>query len=156
MIDHKNQKTKMFRGEKRRIYFLFKELKELVREAKVQNPSGALFRTAQGNGWTLATLSKTFREVCRKPKCKKLGLNKHIKRTNTDGMVVRKFEYITYVCRHTFAHRLLTGFYKTVGGLPIKKNYGEVGQYLGDSAKTIEEVYGKLAKATEMLAEEIG
>ena len=37
-----------------------------------------------------------------------------------------------------------------------KKNYGEVGLYLGDSAKMVEDVYGKLAKATEMLSEEIG
>jgi hypothetical protein len=50
---------------------------------------------------------------------------------------------------------MLSGFYTDSAGNRIKKNYGEVGVYLGDSAKMVEEVYGKLAKATEMLSEEI-
>lgn len=156
MIDHKNQKSNMFKGEKRRIYLLFKHLKAIFIQAKTANPHGPLFRTSHGNGWSVATLSQAFREVCAKPDCKKLGLDKYAVRTNSDGTKVRKYEYVPYVCRHTFAHRLLTGFYKDAHGRPIKKNYGEVGQYLGDSAKMIEDVYGKLAKATEMLAEEIG
>jgi hypothetical protein len=82
-------------------------------------------------------------------------LDQHEVRTRTNGTEVRRYEFVPYVCRHTFAYRLLSGFYTDVQGNRIKKNYGEVGLYLGDSAKMVEEVYGKLAKATEMLSEEI-
>lgn len=156
LVNHKNQKSNAFRGEKRRIYLLFRELKEIFQQARSENPSGALFRSERDIGWTIATLRNEFRRVCRNRKCKKLGLDRHVVKAGTDGNELRKYEYIPYVCRHTFAHRLLTGFYKTSDGHPIKKNYGEVAQYLGDSAKMVEDVYGKLAKATEMLAEEIG
>jgi integrase len=156
MVNHKNQKSKQFRGDKRRIFLLFRELKDLFQEARTENPTGPLFRTDQNNGWSIAILSREFRAVCRKRPCKKLGLDRHIEKKNTKGTTLRKYDYILYVCRHTFAHRLLTGFYKLPDGVPIKKNYGEVGQYLGDSARMIEEVYGKLAKAIEMLSEEIG
>jgi integrase len=156
MIDHKNQKNKMFNGQKRRVYLLFAELKQLFREAMDQYPNGPIFRTKTGKGWSVATLEKAFREAAAKLPCKKLGLDRHHVRLRSDGVEVRQYEFVPYVCRHTFAYRLLAGFFLDPQGNRIKKNYGEVGLYLGDSAKMVEDVYGKLAKATEMLSEEIG
>jgi integrase len=156
VIGHKNQKTKMFNGQKRRVYLLFRELKQNFLTAMAERPDGPLFRTKTGKGWSVATLEKAFREVTAQPACKKVGLDRHEIRVRTDGVEVRRYEFVPYVCRHTFAFRLLSGFYRDTDGHRIKKNYGEVGQYLGDSAKMVEEVYGKLAKATEMLSEEIG
>ncbi len=156
LVDHKNQKSKTFRGSKRRIYLLFKELKDIFRKAAKSNPSGPLFRTPTGKAWTITTISNAFRKTALRPAGKKLGLSACIKQKRTDGTVVRKHRYVPYVCRHTFAFRLLSGHYRDPHGDRIKKNYGEVGVYLGDSARTVEEVYGKLVKATEMLSEEIG
>jgi len=156
MVDHKNQKNKMFNGQKRRVYLLFAELKQTFRDAISENPDGPLFRTKTGKPWSVATLEKAFRETAAKPQCKSLGLDRHEVRHRTNGVAVRHYEFVPYVCRHTFAYRLLSGFYSDSQGNRIKKNYGEVGLYLGDSAKMVEEVYGKLAKATEMLSEEIG
>ena len=156
MIDHKNQKNKMFNGQKQRVYLLFAELKQLFREAMDQYPSGPIFRTKTGKGWSVATLEKAFRETAAQPPCKKLGLDRHHVRLRSDGVEVRQYEFVPYVCRHTFAYRLLAGFHLDPQGNRIKKNYGEVGLYIGDSAKMVEDVYGKLARATEMLSEEIG
>jgi integrase len=156
VVDHKNQKNKMFKGQKRRVYLLFAELKQNFRGAMDQYPSGPLFRTKTGKGWSVATFEKAFREAAAKPECKKLGLDRHEVRTRSNGTAVRRYEFVPYVCRHTFAYRLLSGFYCDPQGNRIKKNYGEVGLYLGDSAKMVEEVYGKLAKASKMLSEEIG
>ena len=155
LIDHKNQKNRMFKGQKRRVYFLFSELKQIFRDAIEKHPSGPLFRTKTGKAWSTKTVEMAFRETTAKPECKKLGLDRHEVRTRSNGIEVRRYEYVPYVCRHTFAFRMLSGFYTDSAGNRIKKNYGEVGVYLGDSAKMVEEVYGKLAKATEMLSEEI-
>ncbi len=156
LMDHKNQRTKTFRGSKRRIYLLFKETKEVFRKAAKQHPEGPLFRTPTGKAWTITTISNAFRETASTAACRRLGLDAHTKLKRTDGTPVCKHKYVPYVCRHTFAFRLLSGFYRDADGNRIKKNYGEVGVYLGDSARMIEEVYGKLVKATEMLSEEIG
>ena len=141
-------------GEKRRIYLLFAEIKERVKTARQHE--GALLRTKTGVPWSNATLNIEFRRITATERCAKLGLNRHVVKKRTDGKEVRRFEYLPYTCRHTFAFRLLTGFYKDPSGRPIKRNYGEVAVYLGDSAAMVEKVYGKLARATEMLGEEIG
>jgi integrase len=156
LVDHKNQKSKTYRGSKRRIYLLFKELKEILRKAAKSHPNGALFRTPTGKAWTITTICNAFRDAASSRRCRRLGLNDHVQLKRTDGTKVRKYKYVPYVCRHTFAFRLLSGFYRDADGMRIKKNYGEVGVYLGDSARMVEEVYGKLVKATEMLSEEIG
>jgi len=153
MVHHKNEKHT---GEKRRVYLLFSELKAIVREAVAKRPSGPLFTTNRGRAWSEATFNNRLRKIAATDKCKRLGLDRHSTATRSGGKTVRSYEYVPYVCRHTFAFRLLSGFYKDHEGRPIKKNYGEVAIYIGDSAKTVEDVYGKLAKATEMLGEEIG
>ena len=153
MVNHKNFRHT---GEQRRIYLLFSEAKKIVEGAvEAYDQGAALLRTKSGVPWTDATLNKAFRAATASERCVKLGLDQHTVETTTNGVKVRRYEYVPYTCRHTFAFRLLTGFYKDRKGRPIKKNYGEVAIYLGNSAKMVEEVYGKLAKATEMLGEEI-
>ena len=121
VIDHKNQKNRMFKGQKRRVYLLFSEAKQILRDAMQQYPNGSLFRTKTGKGWSTATLEKAFREAAAKPACKKLGLDRHEVRTRTNGTEVRRYEFVPYVCRHTFAYRLLSGFYTDCAGQSDKE-----------------------------------
>ncbi len=148
MVKHKNQRHT---GAKRRIYLLFSEVKEIIgRRAS----NGKLF-THNGRPWSDTMTARHFRHITEKPHCVDVGLNEHVIYPDRNGRNVKRFVYSTYICRHTFAYRLLTGFYKDSSGVPVKKNYGEVAIYLGDSAKMVEDVYGKLAQATVMLNEEL-
>lgn len=152
LVNHKN---KRHTGEDRRIYLLFSDVKMMILDSAKKYGSGPLFRTKTGKSWTNATLNNRFRKIAESKECVKLGLDRHSLEKNSDGTEVRRYEFVPYTCRHTFAFRLLTGFYKDRSGIPIKKNYGEVAIYMGNSAQMVERVYGKLAKATEMLGEEI-
>lgn len=141
-VEHKNQgKT----GTRRRVY-LTSEMQELTIRQAEAFPSGSIFRNNWGERWNVNTLYESLRRIVARPDCKKLGLDDF-----ENGKVgVRLF--VVYTCRHTFAHRHLTGFYKRPDGTPIILNYGEVAAMMGNSAAEVEKTYGKLVQATTRLS----
>ena len=156
-VQHKNQK---YTGERRRIY-LTDEVTRVTQEQLVRHPKGSLFRSKSGRPWSANYLHNTFREVTATEGCQKLGLDKHIclkrkavrmKKADKKDTVVRQYEYVLYTARHTFAHRLLTGYYRDSSGAPIRLGYAQVAIYMGNSAAEVEKTYGKLARATTELS----
>jgi integrase len=147
-IDHKNQYRT---GEKRRVY-LTPEVERVTAEQMKLYPEGPIFRNCWGKPWDVDSLYRALRRVTARPACKALGLDDYDLGTRTDGKRKKEYRFVTYSCRHTFAHRHLTGFYKKPDGTPIVLNYGEVGALMGNSAAEVERTYGKLAKATTHLS----
>lgn len=152
-VHHKNEKHT---GERRRVYLLFRELQRLTKELAAKYPTGPLFRSPSGIAWSDKTFCNAFRTATATEECRKLGLDKHKTKKRSDDVEIKQYDFIPYTARHTFCHRLMTGYYKDAKGKPIKKNSDEVANYIGDSAVMVQRVYGKLAKATMMLSEEIG
>lgn len=138
--------------------FLTDEMQRITNEQMKRYPTGKLFRNASGTAWTPEYLNMLFRRICQTPDCVALNLNNStmLKRRAKDKIKeFRQFEYVIYVTRHTFAHRLLTGFYKDHAGNPLILGYSEVAEYMGNSAREVEKTYGKLARATTVLAKRI-
>jgi integrase len=137
-------KTKKKTGRSRRIY-LTDEMQELTRRLMKQNPTGPLFR----NRFDKPEVSKSFvnaslKKICRKHEdCQKLGLSEVVS-LRKGKKVYKKNKYVAYTCRHTFAFRYLTGFYRDAHGEPIILGYAEVAQYLGNSAQEVEDTYGHM------------
>jgi len=153
-VEHKNEK---YTRERRRIY-LTEEMQAITRQQMKRNPSGAIFRNRVGSKWTPEYLNVIFRKVTAKPACVALGLGMHTlgkRRVNGKLVAFRKFEFVIYVTRHTFAHRLLTGYYKDAMDKPIILGSDEVAEYMGNSAREVQRTYGKLAKATKVLAKRL-
>lgn len=151
-VKHKNMKHT---GQRRRVY-LPSEIQEMTKEAMKVYPTGKLFRNRVGSPWSPEYLNIVFRKITAKTPCVALGLNKSswASRRLPNGKIqrFRKFETVVYVARHTFAHRLLTGFYKDGDGRPLILNYAEIATYMGNSAAEVERTYGHLAKATTHLS----
>jgi integrase len=103
------------------------EVAELTRKLLKTAPhrSGLpIFRNAQGNPWQKVTGVHRFLSLKRK-----LGW---------DQDPVRK-KYSSYACRHTFAHRMLSGYWNGGVGCSIEV----LAELLGDTPKTAFDHYGK-------------
>ena len=103
------------------------EVAELTRKLLKTAPlrSGLpVFRNAQGNPWKKVTGVHRFLSLKRK-----LGW---------DQDPVRK-KYSSYACRHTFAHRMLSGYWNGGVGCSIEV----LAELLGDTPKTAFDHYGK-------------
>jgi integrase len=164
-VEHKNQR---YTGSRRRIY-LTDEMQKITRQRMKSHPSGKLFRNELGTPWAANYLNKVFRTVCESPACVKLGLDKHTtNKRKTDERIAekskmkgkkkanfRKYDFVLYTARHTFAHRLLTGYHRGADGQPIILGYSEIAEFMGNSAREVERTYGKLAKATTVLSKRL-
>ena len=83
-----------------------------------------IFRNAQGNPWKKVTGVHRF-----------LGLKRKV---GWDQDPIRK-KYSSYACRHTFAHRMLSGYWNGGAGCSIET----LAELLGDTPKTAFDHYGK-------------
>jgi len=103
------------------------EVAELTRKLVKSAPKGSgkpLFRNSKGNPWKSGTGVARFialRET--------LGWD-------TDPI---KAKYSTYTCRHTFAHRMLSGFWTNGVGCSIET----LAELMGDTPKVAFEHYGR-------------
>ena len=103
------------------------EVAQLTRKLLKTAPLGSslpVFRNAQGNPWKKVTGVHRFLSLKRK-----LGW---------DQDPVRK-KYSSYACRHTFAHRMLSGYWNGGVGCSIEV----LAELLGDTPKTAFDHYGK-------------
>ena len=103
------------------------EVAKLTRRLNKSAPAGSglpVFRNAQGNPWKKVTGVSRFLKIKRK-----LGWV---------GDDVRS-RYSCYTCRHTFAHRMLSGYWNGGAGCSIEV----LAELLGDTPKTAFDHYGK-------------
>jgi len=147
-VKHKNIKKT---GSKRRVY-LTPEVQRITVEQIGKYPGGPIFRNSWDQPWDRDRLYQAFRRVTARKECVALGLDDHEVGVRTDGRKKSEYIFVIYTCRHTFAHRHLTGFYKRPDGTPIVLSYGEVAELMGNTAAEVERTYGKLEKATTYLS----
>jgi integrase len=103
------------------------EVAELMRRLMETAPAGSgipLFRNTQGKAWKAVTGRGRFRAIKRK-----LGWDK--------DPVRRK--YSCYSCRHTFAHRMLSGYWNGGAGCSIET----LAELIGDTPKVAFDHYGR-------------
>ena len=103
------------------------EVAELARKLAKTAPRGCglpLFRNTQGRPWERTTGVVRFIAIK-----KKLGW---------DRDPVRK-HYSTYTCRHTFAHRMLSGYWSEGVGCSVET----LAELIGDTPKVAFDHYGK-------------
>jgi integrase len=103
------------------------EVAALTRRLIETAPRGsgrALFRNNQGNPWKKVTGVARFLGIKRK-----LGW---------DRDPIRK-GYCSYICRHTFAHRMLSGYWNGDAGCSIET----LAELIGDTPKVAFDHYGK-------------
>ena len=103
------------------------EVAELTRRLMATAPKGSgvpLFRNTQGKAWKKVTGVVRFLTLK-----KKLGW---------DGDPARQ-RYSCYTCRHTFAHRMLSGYWNGGAGCSIET----LAELLGDTPKVAFDHYGK-------------
>ena len=103
------------------------EVAELTRQLMKTAPRGSgipLFRNTKGNPWKGTT--GVFRFITIK---KKLSWDKDPVKT----------KYSCYTCRHTFAHRMLSGYWTGGVGCSIET----LGELIGDTPKVAFDHYGK-------------
>jgi len=103
------------------------QVAELTRKLMASAPrdSGVLlFRNPQGNGWRKATGVSRMLKIKRK-----LGWDKHPTR----------HKYSSYTCRHTFVHRMLSGYWNNGVGCSIEI----LAELIGDTPKVAYDHYGK-------------
>jgi integrase len=103
------------------------EVAELTRRLMVTAPPGsgvALFRNTQGGAWKKVTAVGRFLTIKRK-----LGWDKDPIRSR----------YSCYTCRHTFAHRMLSGFWN--GG--VSCSIEVLAELIGDTPKVAFDHYGR-------------
>jgi len=99
----------------------------LTRKLMRSAPRGSgipLFRNAQGNQWKKPTAGGILRTIKRE-----LGW---------DVDAVRS-QYSCYTCRHTFAHRMLSGYWNDGAGCSIEV----LAELMGNTPKTAFDHYGK-------------
>jgi integrase len=103
------------------------EVAVLVRQLMETAPRGSgipLFRNTQGKAWTpKAGKSQFFRVKA------KLGWDKDL----------AKRRYSCYSCRHTFAHRMLSGYWNNGAGCSIET----LAELIGDTPKVAFDHYGR-------------
>lgn len=100
---------------------------ELTRRLMKSAPAGSgmpLFRNPVGNPWKKVTGVSRFLAIK-----KKLGWDKH---------PLRK-KYSSYTCRHTFVHRMLSGYWNGGKGCSIEV----LAELIGDTPKVAYDHYGK-------------
>lgn len=103
------------------------EVAKLVRKLLKSAPRGSgkpLFRNPQGNPWKKVTGVKYFLKLKRK-----LGW------TGDDPRAC----FSCYSCRHTFAHRMLSGYWNDEAGCSIEV----LAELMGDTPKTAYDHYGR-------------
>jgi integrase len=104
-----------------------REVAALVRKLIKTAPRGSgipLFRNSQGNAWKKVTGVTRFGSLKRK-----LGWDKDVRRTR----------YSCYTSRHTFAHRMLSGYWNHGVGCSIET----LAELMGDTPKVAFDHYGK-------------
>jgi integrase len=103
------------------------EVAELTREL-MSNSSGdshtVVFRNPQGRPWKKVTGGSRFRKIKRE-----LRWDQDPKRKT----------YSCYTCRHTFAHRMLAGYWNEGVGCSIET----LGELMGDTPKVAFDHYGR-------------
>ena len=149
-VKHKNQYKARFGGQRRPVYLLTAKLEELTREAAERNPNGPIFRNNWNDPWTISRLLEAFRRATARPACKKQGLDDHVI-VKLNDRTKKEYRYVVYTCRHTFAHRYLTGFYRNENDDPIVLNYGQVADLMGNTAAEVERTYGHIELSTPKL-----
>ncbi len=103
------------------------EVADLTRQLMVSAPPGSdipLFRNNQGNVWLKVTGGGHFRRIRGK-----LGWDQDSVRAN----------FSSYTCRHTFAHRMLAGYWTGGRGCSIEV----LAELMGDTPKVAFDHYGK-------------
>jgi integrase len=103
------------------------EVAKLTREVMRSAPRGSgipLFRSTRGRAWTRVNGVVRF-----------LGIKKKLE---WDKDPVRK-KFSTYSCRHTFAHRMLSGYWNEGVGCSIET----LAELIGDTPKVAFDHYGK-------------
>ena len=103
------------------------EVAERIRVLMGAAPTGSrlpLFRNLRGRSWKKVTGVGRFLTIKRK-----LGWDKH---------PVKK-HYSTYTCRHTFAHRMLSGYWNGGAGCSIET----LAELMGDTPKVAFDHYGR-------------
>jgi integrase len=103
------------------------EVANLVRKLIVTAPSGSgipLFRSIRGRTWSKVNGVLRFLDAKRK-----LGWDKHDKRKH----------YSCYTCRHTFVHRMLSGYWNNHQGCSIET----LAELIGDTPKVAYDHYGR-------------
>jgi integrase len=103
------------------------EVAQLVRKLLRTAPKGSglpLLRNTQGNPWKRMTGVVRFITIK-----KKLSWDQHPSRK----------KYSCYTCRHTFAHRMLSGYWNAGAGCSIET----LAELIGDTPKVAFEHYGK-------------
>jgi len=103
------------------------EVAERARQLLATAPKGSgtpLFRNPRGNPWKKVTGVARF-----------LGLRKKL---GWDQDAVRQ-RYSCYTCRHTFAHRMLSGYWNGGAGCSIET----LAELMGDTPKVAFDHYGK-------------
>jgi integrase len=103
------------------------EVAELVRRLLKTAPRGSgkpLFRNPQGNPWKKVTGRARFHKIR-----VKLGWN----------LDATRKRYSCYTCRHTFAHRMLAGYWNGGAGCSIET----LAELLGDTPKVAFDHYGR-------------
>lgn len=113
--------------KKTRIIPVRQEVAELTRHllATASKTSGAvIFQNPQGNVWKKVTGGSRFRKLRQK-----LGWAEDSRRK----------QYSCYSCRHTFAHRMLAGFWTDGNGCSIEV----LAELMGDTPKVAFDHYGK-------------
>src|SRR5262249_21860267 len=104
-----------------------KEVAELVRRLLTSAPIGSglpLFQNAHGKSWKKVTGVHRFLGIKRR-----LGWDQDAKRKR----------FSTYICRHTFAHRMLSGFWNGGAGCSIEV----LAELMGDTPKVAFDHYGR-------------
>ena len=103
------------------------EVAQLTRKLMKTAPRGSglpIFRNTQGNPWKRQTGVVRFLALK-----KKLGWDEDATRT----------KYCCYACRHTFAHRMLSGYWNDGVGCSIET----LAELMGDTPKVAFDHYGK-------------
>ncbi|MBA2115025.1 tyrosine-type recombinase/integrase [Bremerella alba] len=113
--------------KKTRVIPIRKEVAELTRSILSRDNSGTdgvIFRNSQGDPWKKVTGGSRFRNLRQK-----IGWIEDSKRKN----------YSCYTCRHTFAHRMLAGYWTDGVGCSIEV----LAELMGDTPKVAFDHYGK-------------
>ena len=103
------------------------EVAELTRQRLLTAPRGSglpLFANPQGNPWKKVTCVARFVAI---------------RRTLAWNNDPARKRYSTYVCRHTFAHRMLSGFWNGGTGCSIEV----LAELMGDTPKVAFDHYGR-------------
>lgn len=148
-VKHKNIKRT---GAKRRVW-LTKMMQEITAEQLARYPSGPIFRNTWGQAWRVHNLLDALRLLTEREPLANLGLNDSVE-IKRGSKTVRQYRYVVYTCRHTFAFRWLTGFYKK-HGKPIIKNYDQVAVLMGNTAEEVRRTYGHLVDAVTFIQDGI-